>query len=224
LAVKLKWFGHAMFGVESPRGIRVVTDPYPRGMGYGPAGAEAEVVTISHEHFDHNAADEVGGEPVVLRGLGASGQWVRHARTLSDVQLTAIGGTYHDDRQGTIRGLNCLWRIETGGIRILHLGDLGHVPPPAVAAAAGRVDVLLVPVGGVYTIDAGTADRVVDAYKPQVVIPMHYRTEAVKDWPIAPVDEFLKGKVGLRQLPDHETAIDPERLPVSRELWLFPSG
>jgi len=213
-----------MFGVESPRGIRVVTDPYPRGMGYGPAGAEAEAVTISHAHFDHSAADEVGGDPIVLHGLGPAGEWARHHRTVTDLRLTAIGGTYHDDRQGTVRGLNCLWRLETGGIRILHLGDLGHLPSPAVIAAAGRVDVLLVPVGGVYTIDAPAANGVVDAFKPRVVIPMHYRTEALKDWPIAPVDEFIKGKVGLRQLPGRETSIDRGRMPVSREVWVFSSG
>jgi L-ascorbate metabolism protein UlaG (beta-lactamase superfamily) len=224
MAVKIRWFGHAMFRVESPRGIRVVTDPYPRGMGYGPAGAEAEVVTISHEHFDHNAADEVGGDPIVLHGLGPAGQWVRHDRTLTDVHLTAVGGTYHDDRQGTVRGLNCLWRIETGGTRILHLGDLGHIPSPAVMTAAGRVDVLFVPVGGVYTIDAPTANRVVDAFKPRVVIPMHYRTEAVADWPIAPVEEFIKDKPGLRHLADRETSIDPGRMPVGREVWVFPSA
>jgi L-ascorbate metabolism protein UlaG (beta-lactamase superfamily) len=191
-------------------------------MGYGPAGAEAEVVTVSHHHFDHSAADEVAGDPVVLHGLGANGQWVRHDHHRSDVQITAVGGTYHDDRQGTVRGLNCLWRIATGGIRVLHLGDLGHIPPPAVAAAAGRVDVLLVPVGGIYTIDAGMADRVVEAFKPRLVIPMHYRTDAVKDWPIAPVEEFLRGKDALRHLPDRELTLDGGGLPPDREVWVFP--
>lgn len=218
--MRLRWLGHAMFLIESPGGIRVAIDPYPGSMGYGPHGIGAHVVAVSHEHFDHNAVAEVEGDPLVLRGLDPNGKWTRLTREVGDVRLAAIAGTYHDDKHGAGRGRNTLWSVETGGVRLLHLGDLGHVPTPAVTAAAGRVDVLLVPVGGVYTLDAAGAGQAVERLAPRVVIPMHYRTAAVKDWPIAPVDEFLAGQTGTHRLDAPEVSLDPEALPSEREIWV----
>lgn len=219
--VRVEWFGHATFRITSPGGVRVLTDPYPGNMGYGNRRFSADMVTVSHEHFDHNSVASVEGDPEVLRGL-AGDDWASAEKTMGDLTAYSVDGTYHDNQQGrTGRGKNSLFVIETAGLRFLHLGDLGDVPPAEVAERVGSVDVLFLPVGGFFTIDATEAARVADLFKPRVIIPMHYRTAAISDWQITTVEPFLEGKDGVRRLGAGEVELQPDGLPETTEIWVF---
>ena len=195
---RLSWHGQSCFVLESPEGTRIVMDPIPKGLGYElPQGLRAEAVTISHEHFDHNNVGLVAGKPKVLRGLTADKKgWIRIDEKVKDITVRSVG-VYHDESKGAERGLNTVFLFElAGGLRVAHLGDLGHLLTDSQLAAIGNVDVALVPVGGTFTIDAKVATQVIEQLRPRlVVVPMHYKTDVLsKDLPLAPVDEFLKGK------------------------------
>jgi L-ascorbate metabolism protein UlaG (beta-lactamase superfamily) len=222
--VKLQWLGHAAFLITSPQGTRVLTDPYPATMGYGNRRFRADLVTVSHEHFDHNNVDSVQGSPEVVRGL-SGGDWAVAEKTLGDVTVHSIRGTYHDNAQGTTgRGKNALFVIETGGLRILHLGDLGHVPSAEVIERVGRVDVLLVPVGGYFTIDGETAGEVADLFQARIAVPMHFRTEYIADWQISDAEPFLQGRSVVKKLDTSEVTLRPAGLPEEPESWLLQVG
>jgi len=198
----LTWFGQSCFLIETAAGTRVVTDPIPRGIGYElPAGLRADAVTISHEHPDHNNVALVTGRPRIFRGLTADKKgWTKIDDKVKDITIRSVG-TYHDDKRGAERGLNAVFVFESGGLRIAHLGDLGHTLDDDELSAIGSVDVVLVPVGGHFTIDAAQATRVIDQLRPRlVIVPMHYRTAASTISQLATVDEFLAGKANVRRL------------------------
>lgn len=221
--VTILWFGHAAFLITSPGGVRVLTDPYPGNLGYGNRRFAADVVTVSHEHFDHNSVASVDGDPLVLRALEGD-DWVERDETVEDVRIIIIGGTYHDESQGSKRGKNGLVLIEAGGLRILHLGDLGAEPSQDVIQRLGRVDVLLIPVGGFFTIDAAAAARVVETIGPRVTIPMHFRTSAISSWGISDEEPFLRGRSGVRRLESHQVTLSPATLPAAPETWVLRPG
>jgi L-ascorbate metabolism protein UlaG (beta-lactamase superfamily) len=198
----LTWFGQSCFLIETAAGTRVVTDPIPKGIGYDlPAGLRADAVTISHEHPDHNNLALITGRPRVFRGLTADKKgWTKIDDKVKDITIRSVG-TYHDDKRGAERGLNAVFVFESGGLRIAHLGDLGHTLDDDELSAIGSVDVVLVPVGGHFTIDAAQATRVIDQLRPRlVIVPMHYRTAASTISQLATVDEFLAGKANVRRV------------------------
>ena len=224
--VQLTWFGHSAFLITSPDGVRVLTDPYPGNLGYGSRTFVADIITVSHEHFDHNSVASADGDPEVLRGL-AGGDWAQVEKSLGDVTVYSLGGTYHDGNQGAKRGKNALFIIEAGGLRFLHLGDLGETPTAAVVEKAGRVDVLLIPVGGFFTIDAKEATRVAALFGARVVIPMHYKTKAISDWSISDESPFLEGQTGVKRIGSSQVTLDPGNLPKLQEIWVLdpaPAG
>ena len=156
--MKLTWLGHSCFFVQTADGS-VVFDPYSDNYvpGYGIIRVTADGVFCSHDHRDHGHAESV---------------------TLSGVPLAArmdVVDTFHDEKQGSLRGLNKIHILHAEGMRIAHLGDLGHMPEGEAMDALRGVDALLIPVGGYYTIDAATAKALADACGARVVIPMHYR-------------------------------------------------
>ncbi len=183
--MKIRWLGHACFLITSSKGTRILTDPFDETVGYAVPSVEADYVTVSHEHFDHNAVKFVKGRPRVIRGEGT--------HQLGDVTAHGVH-TFHDEARGAKRGENTVFVFDVDGIRLCHLGDLGHVPAQDQVSAIGKVDVLLIPVGGTYTIDAAAAAKVTEMLAPRVVVPMHYKTDAMS-FPIEPVDAYLK-KVG----------------------------
>ncbi|MBQ8654378.1 MAG: MBL fold metallo-hydrolase [Clostridia bacterium] len=180
--------GHAKFLLELENGMRIVTDPYDDTCGYPVAPMQADTVLVSHGHHDHNAVETITGYTQVIDAPGV--------HTLApDVKVTAVQAD-HDDAQGSRRGKTLMFLIEAEGLRVAHLGDLGHVPVKAQLDAIAPVDVLMIPVGGHFTIDAPTARTVAGLMQARVILPMHYRTTANASWPIAPVESFtgLYGK------------------------------
>lgn len=197
--MRVDWLGHACFLITSSSGLRIITDPYERGIGYSPVNESADIVTISHDHFDHNAVREVKGNPEV----------VRKSATVKGIEFKGIE-LFHDDAKGSKRGRNTVFAFNIDGINICHMGDLGHIPADNQLKELGEVNILLIPVGGFYTIDARQATQIVDSLRPNIVIPMHYKTDKI-DFPISGVDEFLRGKEKVEWLPYLE--ITKETLP-----------
>jgi L-ascorbate metabolism protein UlaG (beta-lactamase superfamily) len=185
----IRWLGHACFLVVTEGGKRIVTDPFDGLAGYPPPAVPADIVTVSHQHFDHNAVHVVPGNPEVVR---ETGEYV-----FDGVKITGHP-SYHDRKRGSQRGANIIFVIEAEGLRVCHLGDLGHRLEDDQVKALGKVDVLMVPVGGYFTIDAADAAAVVEQLAPPYVLPMHYKTPGM-DLPIEPPDRFLRNYPDCRE-------------------------
>jgi len=212
--MKVKWLGHASFMITSERGTRIITDPYAisETLTHGEIKEAADIVTISHEHADHNNAASVRGKPEVIRGTARA----------KGIEFRAIP-SYHDDGGGGVRGKNTIFCFEVDGVRVCHLGDLGHALDDKRVAELGSVDVLLLPVGGLYTIDARVATEITDRLKPRVVIPMHFRNDRC-NFPIAGVDDFLKGKANVSRPDASEVEFKAGSLPaVTKIIVLKPA-
>ena len=203
--MKITWLGHSCFKIESDGGKIIVTDPFDEAVGYPLPKEKADVVTVSHDHHDHNNVKVLKGDPAVVRGSGK--------QTAAGIEFEGIA-TYHDEKGGKLRGKNTIFSFEMDGIRVCHLGDLGHLLSEEDAAALGEVDVLMIPVGGVYTLDAGGAKKVVGQIRPKVVIPMHFMTPALT-FEVDPPDRFLSGQKVER--PGTTFAVSKERLPKGGE-------
>ena len=171
--MRISWLGHACFLVES-NGYKLVLDPFKDVPGCKNTAVTVDGVLCSHDHFDHCYCDEL-----TLRQGGEN----PFAVTVVD--------TFHDEQQGTLRGSNKIHQLAAEGMRVVHLGDLGHPLTEAQAEILHGCDVLLIPVGGFYTIDAATAADLAAQLQPRVVIPMHYRGEGFGFDPIDTVDAFL---------------------------------
>jgi len=204
--MKIKWLGHASFLITSEDGLKIITDPYSVGGGinYGRIEETADIVTVSHKHGDHNNVASVKGKPEIVDTRGAT--------KVKGIDFKGIA-SYHDEAAGQQRGPNTILCFTLDGMRICHLGDLGHQLEGSNIAEIGEVDILLVPVGGFFTIGAKVATTVCQALNPKVVIPMHYKT-AKCDYPIAGVDDFLKGRKDIRRLDASETEFKKDQLPA----------
>jgi L-ascorbate metabolism protein UlaG (beta-lactamase superfamily) len=214
--MKIKWFGHSAFLITADDGTRVITDPYVAGaydgaVGYRKITERADAVTVSHEHPDHNGSAGLPGSPQILKGRGPF--------TVKGIRITGFD-TFHDSSQGQERGRNTVYVYEVDNLRIVHLGDLGHIPDDATLKALGRVDVLLVPVGGVFTIDSVAAHQLTRLLNPKVVIPMHYKTLKL-GFQIAGVEEFIKLAPNPRRIGSSEVEISLARLPEATETWVL---
>jgi len=200
--VKIQWLGHACFLITSQSGVRVLSDPFDDSVGYPLPAVEADIVTISHHHFDHNNLSVVKGDFTVF---DAPGQF-------SAMGIDILGiATFHDDQQGAQRGNNTVYRLTVDGLNVVHLGDLGHPLSAEQRDSLGQVDVLLTPVGGHFTIDSQQAIDLMRALKPALTIPMHFKTD-VCDFPIQPVNAFLDQAGGGRRASSTEIEIDPQQL------------
>lgn len=183
----IHWLGHSCFRIKG-KGSSVVIDPVPPETGYSMGKVEADLVAVTHEHPGHNYLEGVGGEHRVIRGPGEY--------EIGGVFVTGVA-SFHDDKSGDLRGKNTIYLIEMDGAAVCHLGDLGHVLNAKTVSELGKVDVLLLPVGGVTTIDAVAAAEVMQRLSPRWIVPMHYKTPAIaRD--LHPVDKFLK-EVGVKE-------------------------
>ncbi|MCM1305799.1 MAG: MBL fold metallo-hydrolase [Bacteroides sp.] len=179
--MKLTWLGHSSFKLEESTGTTVVTDPYHSNVGYDMPTVEADIVTVSHSHADHNNVENVLGHPTVLNRAGAY--------EIGGVHILG-GHTFHDDKKGALRGDNIVFTYRMDGVDLCHLGDIGEECNAFLVETLMPVNVLMIPVGGNYTIDAEQAKEYVDRIMPDIVIPMHYKTKDC-DFDVDKVSEFL---------------------------------
>lgn len=179
--MKIQYLGHSCFKLTESTGTSVVTDPYQK-IGYElPKGIKATAVTVSHDHFDHNNISAIGGNPTILRKDGFF--------DLGGVEITGIK-SYHDEEGGSLRGENIIYKFRMDGLDICHLGDLGEECSAELVELLLPVNILLIPVGGKYTIDSERAKEYVDQLMPEIVIPMHYKTKS-SDIDIEKAQNFL---------------------------------
>ncbi len=209
----ITFLGHAAFLITSESGTKLVTDPYKPGcfnggIQYSAITETVDIVTISHEHDDHNDTT-LKGNPKYVRGP-----------LTQEIKGITINGTevFHDTSRGQERGKNTIFSILVDRVNIVHLGDLGHKLLFSDTAKIGKVDILLIPVGGYFTIDAATAWDVVKILKPKIVIPMHYKTDKC-GFPIAPVEDFIKGKEVKKV--DGQLEITSSTLPESTTVFVL---
>ena len=208
--MEISWLGHSCFRLKGKQAT-VITDPYSPDLGYSLGKPAANIVTVSHQHPGHAYTEGVGGNPRVVKGPGEY--------EISGVLIIGIT-TFHDEDRGKIRGKNTVYLIEMDEISICHLGDLGHVLTNEQVEELGNVDVLLVPVGGGSTINAAPATEIVRQLEPKVVIPMHYKTEALKRG-LEPVSRFLK-EIGVHDTtPQAKLSFTRSNLPLSSQVFLL---
>jgi len=192
--MKLQWLGHACFLITTSENLRIVMDPYDSSIGLKLPHVSADIVTTSHGHFDHAAVSEVHGTPKVVNST--------EGLNLGNVKIRGVAA-YHDEHEGAERGQNIIFLVEiTEGrecFTICHAGDLGHTLTPQIVERLGGVDVLLIPVGGYYTIDAAVARKVTEQIKPRIVIPMHYKMRGMS-LPISGPEKFVEGKKDVKRL------------------------
>jgi L-ascorbate metabolism protein UlaG (beta-lactamase superfamily) len=209
---KIRWHGHACFEIGDE--VTVITDPHDgKSIGIKQPHAKADIVLISHDHFDHN-------HPKVVEGRDTTILTREIDSTKNGIKILSLK-TFHDDSQGSKRGENLLFKFTLGNINFCHLGDLGHVPDEGILEKLGDIDILFVPVGNVFTIGPEQAWKVIRAIEPNVAIPMHYRVGGLS-LSIKPVEPFLNiahedsiVRVG------NEMDLEKEDLPEKFEVWVF---
>lgn len=212
----ISYLGHSCFKLRGGSAT-VVTDPFGKNVGLPVPKVSADLVTVSHDHEDHNFISAVSGtsrraEPFVVRSPGEY--------DIGGVGVVGIG-TFHDDAGGKERGKNTAFVIHVDGVSVAHLGDLGHTLSEAQIEQLGSVDVLLCPVGGFYTIDAKTAAAVVEAISPSIVIPMHFNRKELNQTvfeKLTGVEAFLEA-IGAGEAKRLEKlTVTPASLPEETEV------
>lgn len=202
----LTWLGHACFKLQDkigPGGVTLITDPFDKSLGLKVPHSEADIVTISHQHSDHNNLGAVRGQPLVIEQAGEY-----------EIKGVFVEGveTFHDSKAGSERGKNIVYRIEMDDISVTHLGDLGHELDAKQLEKLEGTDILLIPVGGIYTIGAQKAVAVVSQIEPRIVIPMHYKLPGLKI-NLESLDKFIK-ELGIKPRAEEKLKISKKDLPA----------
>jgi len=210
--MRIRWFGHSSFGIYAKNGSIIITDPYKPGafaggIAYNPIDInEPDIVTISHDHEDHNYTDDFSGEFIEVRG------------DIVEKEITFTGiKTFHDQNRGADQGENMVICFKVDDINLCHLGDLGHNLSDQQIAQLGQVDILFIPVGGYFTIDGNIATDIIERLRPKISIPMHFKT-AKCGFPIAEVEEFTKGKTNVNFVKTDEIELSHDKLPGLPEI------
>lgn len=203
----IQYVGHSCFRLRGKEGL-VITDPFASSVGFSCPKLSADVITVSHDHQDHNQiqlirATSNRNRPFVVRQPGEY-----------EIQNISVYGypSYHDDQQGKIRGKNVMFSIFLDGVHVLHLGDLGHILDQKTVEDIPDIDVLLIPVGGVYTIDPQQALELISLLEPSYVVPMHFRTDkhSSEFAELATVDDFIKKSGKQPRITDKLTLSGPK--------------
>ncbi len=188
----ITWYGLSCFKITNQGGhLTIITDPFNKSIGLNPPRGSADIVTVSHEHDDHNNVKAISDNPFIINSPGEY-----------EIQGIRIIGcsSFHDKKQGQERGINTIYLIEMDKIRICHLGDFGQ---PRLAEeqleAVGQIDILIIPIGDTYTIGAAEAVKVAKQLEPHLIIPMHYKLPGLKI-DLAGLGDFLK-ELGLNKKP-----------------------
>jgi len=201
--VKLRWFGQSMFQLETAGRKSVVFDPQAIPT-FSPPRLIADITLISHPHNDHNQVEVLKEKGRVFEGVkagkGAKTEWIAVDEKVGEIRVRSLG-TFHDAMNGMQRGKNSIWIVEASGLTFVHLGDLGHTLSAEQIKAIGKVDVLMVPVGGIYTLNGEQAKKVVEQLKPRLfVLPMHYGVPGFDE--ILDATEFLEEQKNLKKMTD----------------------
>lgn len=208
--ITIKWFGHSSFGISDDEGLKIVTDPYNQDLGYSFPKVSTNILTVSHQHFDHNYIEALQDYSCYIKGVG------EFSSDCIDVKGIT---TYHDEEKGALRGPNTVYTYKMDKVRICHLGDLGHLLTKEELLDIGRVDILMIPVGGLYTIDAQNAAKVVEQINPKIVIPMHYKTEVLPEdfGAVDKVDKFISLMKGWKVEKSDVLEISESQLKASKD-------
>jgi L-ascorbate metabolism protein UlaG (beta-lactamase superfamily) len=206
--VRITWIGHACFLIDAQE-ARIVTDPFAEEIPYAFPRLEADIVTVSHDHFDHSAVDRVSGDHALVEATGEL-----------DDRGVAIRGIASLHRPEGVANILYVYTLED--LRVAHLGDLGTLLDEAQRTALADVDVLLIPIGGSYTIDAKQAAAIIETLpNVKLVAPMHYKAEAIADWPIATVEEFESLMDNVCRVGASAVEVTRTSLPEQREVWIL---
>ncbi|MEG2354124.1 MAG: MBL fold metallo-hydrolase [Clostridium sp.] len=179
--MNIKWLGHSSFLITTNKGKKILTDPFDDTLGYTTYCGNADIITISHNHYDHNYLHEVKGTPILIDSISN--------HIIGDIRITGIP-SYHDDVQGLKRGPNIIFIIEVDGYKLAHLGDLGHILNLDDISKLNNLDVLFIPIGGNYTLDPKEAIKLCKTLNSKIIIPMHYKTAAI-NLPIKGLEDFI---------------------------------
>ena len=212
--VIIQWYGHSCFLIITSKKTMILTDPVEFKGYHLPEGIEPDAVTISHNHIDHNRVDVVAGDPEVLMGCTADNQEVPSMdRNIKEVRIYTVP-SYHDPGR---HGVNAIFVFEFDGIRLVHLGDLGTTLSEDQIEAIGKVDILMIPVGGQFTISGVDADEVIKQLNVNsIVFPMHYKTEAFS-LPYS-ADDFIQGKENCKRISGNRFTFDINNMSQKREI------
>jgi L-ascorbate metabolism protein UlaG (beta-lactamase superfamily) len=203
----ISYLGQSCFKLQDklgPEGVTLVTDPFNKELGLKVPNFEADIVTISHQHADHNNSGALRGNPFIVDSPGEY-----------DIKGVMVQGieTFHDSKGGAERGKNTIYRIGMDDLTIAHLGDLGHILTDEQLDQLDGVDILLIPVGGKYTIDAKMAVEIIGQIEPRLVIPMHYKLSGAKEIALDPVEKFIK-ELGVEPKKEEKLKIAKKDLPA----------
>lgn len=214
--MKLEFLAHAAFLLTSTKGTKLLTDPYESGgfdgaLSYQPITEPVDVITISHNHADHSYVAPCHQAATVINEPGA--------HKFADIKIFGTK-TFHDAKKGQERGDNIVFTIKLNNIIVCHLGDLGHTLNTDALKSIGEIDVLLLPVGGLYTIDAVIATTVMQSLVPKICIPMHYKTDKLA-FDFAPVSNFIQNKHHVKTIESSKVKLTQDTLPQTPEIWVL---
>ena len=208
--MEINWLGHSCFRIKGTK-VTIITDPYSPDLGYSLGKPAARIVTVSHQHPGHSYSQGIDGEPKLVTGPGEY--------EISGVLIIGMA-TFHDGEKGGKMGKNTVYLMDVDEVSVCHLGDLGHVLTTEQVEELEDVDVLLLPVGGLSTINAAMAAEVVRQLEPKVVVPMHYKTAALKR-ELEPVEEFLK-EMGVKEVESQpKLSVTKANLPLTTQVFLL---
>ena len=205
------WHGHACFEITDD--LTIVTDPHDgKSIGIETPMVKGDIILVSHDHYDHNSVRTVEKkDSAVVRDAGK--------KKVKGVEIEGIE-SFHDEVKGAKRGKNIIFKFKVDDITFCHLGDLGHIPDKEILDKIGEVDILFIPVGGVYTLDADSAWETANLIKSRIIVPMHYKIQGLS-LPISDVDPFLaKNKFKVIHV-GNQIDIEKEDIPSEREIWVF---
>jgi len=198
--MEITWLGHSCFLLQDSNGKTLLTDPFDTTLGYEIYNGSPNIVTISHQHFDHNYTKNLNGNYKIIDKIGNF--------NICDIPIKGTP-SYHDKDKGAKRGDNIIFTFKMDGLILCHLGDLGHPLSNDDVDAIGNVDILFIPVGGNYTINGKEASEVTKKINPKIVIPMHYKTSLVS-FPIDGVETFLIHMKNAVKIDSNKLVINDE--------------
>jgi L-ascorbate metabolism protein UlaG (beta-lactamase superfamily) len=210
--LQLKWHGHACFEITD--NTTLVIDPHDgRSIGIPPPMTQADIILVSHNHYDHNSVKTV--EKPSSKVITDD-----RRRSVDNIEIKGFK-VYHDEEKGAKRGYNIMYKFIVDDISFLHMGDLGHELDDKTIKDIGTVDILMIPVGGTFTIDGKTAWRIIKMIKPGIIVPMHYKIGGLSI-PVQGIDQFLECNPGVKVVKvGNEIDIEKEDMPKEQEIWVF---